>query len=295
MSPSGDQMSPELKDLVADTREQSENKVNDVLSKLKDLVGRTSLGDQRDLEACKLSLYSHGVLQYCSSSLKFSPAKIHGGYAVLTQMADLLSTCCVGLGAFRDMEVFSHEFLPSVVESLLFLAERLMNRALRDKAHNEIIRLFRKVFDSIGWLLRAHTHLIHHVLGSKHYENIQICEDDDVSFVTVTMWNNIFRANGAVVAEMGNRALTDIMDDIVYKMSSSSNPVIGRAAVKTLVLIMDHSSSTHQLIHRRYRGLADLAVKDWRGKGFDSVLDQLIDHLRSDVPWRDTKSTYDDS
>jgi len=56
---------------------------------------------------------------------------------------------------------------------------------------------------------------------------------------------------------MGNRALTDIMDDIVYKMSSSSNPVIGRAAVKTLVLIMDHSSSAHQLIHRRYRGTID--------------------------------------
>uniref|UniRef100_A0A8C1APA7 IQ motif containing B1 n=2 Tax=Cyprinus carpio TaxID=7962 RepID=A0A8C1APA7_CYPCA len=293
MGPSGDKISPELKDLVADTREKPENKVNDVLSKLKDLVGRKSLGDQRDLEACKQSLYSHGVLQYCSSSLRFSPAKIHGGYAVLTQMADLLSTCCVGLGAFRDMDVFSHDFLPSVVESLLFLADRLMNRALRDKAHNEIIRFFRKVFDSIGWLLRQ---INHHkmFLRSKHYENIQICEDDDVSIVTVTMWNNIFRANGAVVAEMGNRALTEIMDDIVYKMSSCSNPVIGRAAVKTLVLIMDHSSSTHQLIHRRYRGLADLAVKDWRGKGFDSVLDQLIDHLRSDVPWRDTKESSEE-
>ncbi|XP_043098063.1 IQ calmodulin-binding motif-containing protein 1-like [Puntigrus tetrazona] len=283
MGPSGDEMSPELKDLVADIREQSENKVNDVYSKLKGLVGRKSLGDQRDLEACKQSLYSHGVLRYCSSTLRFSPAKIHGGYAVLTQMADLLSTCCVGLGAFRDVEVFSHEFLPSVVESLLFLADCLMNRALRDKAHNEMIRLFRKVFDSIGWLLRAHTHLLHHVLRSKHYENIQICEDDDISIVTLTMWNNIFRANGVVVSEMGARALTDIMDDIVYKMSSSSNPVIGRAAVKTLVLILDHSSSTHQLIHRRYRGLADLAVKDWRGKGFDSVLDQLIDHLQTDT------------
>ncbi len=41
------------------------------------------------------------------------------------------STCCVGLGAFSDVEVFSHEFLPSVVESLVFLADRLMNRALR--------------------------------------------------------------------------------------------------------------------------------------------------------------------
>ncbi|KAK2888897.1 hypothetical protein Q8A67_014272 [Cirrhinus molitorella] len=294
MGSSGDAINPELKDLVADTRERNENKVNDVLSKLKDFVARKSLGDQRDLEACKQSLYCHGVLQYCSSSLRFSPAKIQGGYAVLTQMADLLSTCCVGLGAFRDMEVFSHEFLPCVVENLLFLAERLMNRALRDKAHNEMIRLFRKVFDSLGWLLRAHTHLIHQVLRSKHYESIQICEDDDVSVVTVTFWNNIFRANGAVVDEMGNRALTDIMDDTVYKMSSSSNPVIGRAAVKTLVLIMDYSSSTHQLIHRRYRGLADLAVKDWRGKGFDSVLDQLIDHLQSDVPWRHTKESSEE-
>lgn len=35
MGPSGDKMSPELKDLVADSREKSENKVNDVLSKLK--------------------------------------------------------------------------------------------------------------------------------------------------------------------------------------------------------------------------------------------------------------------
>ncbi len=37
--------------------------------------------------------------------------------------------------------------------------------------------------------------MIFSVLRSKHYENIQICEDDDVSIVTVTMWNNIFRAN----------------------------------------------------------------------------------------------------
>uniref|UniRef100_A0A672PD47 Uncharacterized protein n=1 Tax=Sinocyclocheilus grahami TaxID=75366 RepID=A0A672PD47_SINGR len=175
---------------------------------------------------------------------------------------DSRSTCCVGLGAFRDVEVFSHEFLPTVVESLLFLADRLMNRALPDKAYNEMICLFRKVFDSIGWLLRVHTHLIHHVLRSKHNESFQICEDDDVSIVTVIMWNNIFQGK-RVQQKMGNRALTDIMDDIVYKMSSSSNPVIGRAAVKTLVLIMDHSSSTHQLIHRRYRGLADLAEKDW--------------------------------
>lgn len=178
-----------------------------------DVVDRKSLGDQRDLEECKRTLYTHGVLQYCSSSLRFSPAQIQGGCAVLTQMADILryfeviwtcrflcavlwslnvcwclcSSCCVGLGSFRGMEVFSHQFLPPVAENLLFLADRLMNRALRvrsrewrrvittmnikchfslqqDKAQNEMIRLFRRVFDSIGWLLRAHRHLSHHGL-----------------------------------------------------------------------------------------------------------------------------------
>ncbi|XP_065150064.1 IQ calmodulin-binding motif-containing protein 1-like [Paramisgurnus dabryanus] len=290
----GDEINPEYRDLVADTREQSDKKILGVHSKLKDLLNRKSLGDQRDLEECKRSLYSYGVLHYCSSSLRFSPTKIQGGYAVLTQMADLLSSCCVGLGSFRGMEMFSHEFLPSVVENLLFLADRVMNRALQDKAQNEMIRLFRKVFDSIGWLLRAHRHLSHHVLRSKHYERVQMCEDDDISVVSVTMWNEIFRADRAVIDEMGIRALTGILDDIVYKMSSSSNPVIGRAAVKTLVQIMDHSMATRQLVHRRYRGLGDLAVKDWRGKGFDAALDQLIDRLQSGASWRDTEESSEE-
>ncbi len=38
MGPSGDRMSPELRDLVADTRDKSENKVIDVLSKLKGIM-----------------------------------------------------------------------------------------------------------------------------------------------------------------------------------------------------------------------------------------------------------------
>ncbi|TRY99953.1 hypothetical protein DNTS_031010, partial [Danionella cerebrum] len=125
---------------------------------------------------------------------------------------------------------------------------------------------------------------------SKHYESAQICEDDDIASATLTMWYNIFRTNSAALAEMGNRALTDIMDDLVYKMSSSSNPVIGRTAVKTLALILDQSSSSRELVRRRYRGLAHLAEKDWRGKGFDSTLDQLQDQLQSDYFCKELKN-----
>lgn len=54
------------------------------------LLGRKSLGDQKDLEKCKQDLFNHRVLDYCSAALKFNPAKIHGSYSSLTQMADVL-------------------------------------------------------------------------------------------------------------------------------------------------------------------------------------------------------------
>lgn len=57
---------------------------------LTELLGRKSVGDQRDLEQCKQDLYHHSILAYCSAALKFNPAKIEGDYVSLTQMADII-------------------------------------------------------------------------------------------------------------------------------------------------------------------------------------------------------------
>lgn len=94
-----------------------------------------------------------------------------------------------------------------------------------------MIRLLRNVFNSLGWFLRAHTHLIPRgtarwfqdsseyarllwdemhcvrltscllssylssVLVSKHYESVQMSDDDEVSAVILTAWYNLFRTN----------------------------------------------------------------------------------------------------
>ncbi|KAF5898728.1 IQ calmodulin-binding motif-containing protein 1, partial [Clarias magur] len=272
----------ELKILVTETAEET---FMEVLSKLKELLGRKSVGDQKDLEKSKQELYSARVLHYCSAALRFNPAKITGSYASITQMADILSTCCVGIGSVTEREVFHRQFLPSVTENILFLANRIMNRAIRDKGQTELIRLFRNVFNSLSWLLRAHTHLIPRVLDSKYYESVQMSDDDEVSAVILTMWYNLFRTNSDVVSEMTSKALYSITDDVVYKMSSSSNPVIGSAAVKTLLLITEQKSPSVSLqLHEHYKGLDDMVQKDWWGKGFDAALRQLIHRLHSEDP-----------
>ncbi|KAI5108742.1 IQ motif containing B1 [Silurus meridionalis] len=270
----------ELKSLIYTNTEET---FLEVLSRLKDILGRKSVGDQKDLEECKQNLYNLGVLRYCSAALKFNPAKVLGSYASITQMADLLSTCCVGNGSVGEQDVFRRQFLPSVTDDILFLAHRIMNRAVPDKGQSEMIRLFRNVYNSLSWLLRAHTHLIPCVLHSKHYESVQMSDDDEVSAVILTMWYNLFRTNSAVVSEMESKALHSITDDIVYKMSSSSNPVIGSTAVKILLLITEQKSCSESLqLHERYKGLDDMVLKDWRGKGFDAALMQLIHHLQSE-------------
>ncbi|KAK3575462.1 hypothetical protein QTP86_026846 [Hemibagrus guttatus] len=281
----------ELKNLVS---EKSEETFMEVLSKLKDLLGRKSLGDQKDLEKCKQDLYYNRVLDYCSAALKFNPAKIQGSYSSMTQMADILSTCCVGLGSVRERDVFHRQFLPAVTDSILFLAQRIMNRAIRqDKGRTQMIRLFRNVFNSLSWLLRAHPHLILCVLDSKYYERVQMSDDDEVSAGILTMWYNLFRTNSAAVSEMATKALYTIMDDVVYKMSSSSNPVIGSAAVKILLLITEQKSPSVSLqLYKRYKGLDDMVQKDWRGKGFDAALKQLIHRLQAEDPEKHTQAQY---
>lgn len=59
----------------------------------------------------------------------------------------------------------------------------------------------------------------------------------------------------AVVPDLAATALYSITDDVVYKMSSSSNPVIGSAAVKILLLILEQKGpSVSPQLHERYKG-----------------------------------------
>ncbi|XP_026876570.2 IQ calmodulin-binding motif-containing protein 1 isoform X1 [Electrophorus electricus] len=280
-----DDVTSNLQSLVAENSERSFTKV---LAALSDLLERKCVADQRELERCKQELYHSGVLAYCSAALKLSPAHIEGGHASVTRMADILSACCVGIGPVSDTEGFRHQFLPSVTEHLLYLAHRLVSRAIGERKI-QMIRLFRKVFDSLMWILRAYSHLIPCVLQSKHYESVQMTEDDEVSAVTLMMWYNLFRANSTLVSEMGNNPLTSVTDEVVYKMSSSSNPVIGGTAVKVLLLIIEQHRPCIRLLHKHYKGLQELVWKDWRGKGFDSALELLVNQLQPESPEKVSK------
>ncbi|XP_010884419.2 IQ calmodulin-binding motif-containing protein 1 [Esox lucius] len=273
-----------LQELVASTNVKPEQKVTQILSKLQDIMNRRSAQDDRDLGAFKNDLFRHGILQYCAEdALKLNYAKVEGGYATATSLAEILSSCCVGVNLGRHSEAFHTKLLPSVTDSLLSLANRLMNRALAENGQPDMFRLFKKVMDSVCWLLKAHGHLATQVLLSDHYERILMSEEERVGAVCVLLWHQLLSANSDLVADLKKDPLSVMLDDVVYRMANTSDPTVGRAAIRILLLVAQQQDSALQFIIQRFKGLEGMVGHEWRGRGLDEEVDQLIKLLQRKV------------
>eukprot|EP00063_Salmo_salar_P033081 XP_014007916.1 PREDICTED: IQ calmodulin-binding motif-containing protein 1-like isoform X5 [Salmo salar] len=144
-----------------------------------------------------------------------------------------------------------------------------------------MFRFFRKVMDSVCWLLKAHGHLATQVLQSDHYERMLMSEEERVGTVCVSLWHQLLTANSELVAGLGKGPLSVILDDV---MAHTSNPAVGGAAIRTLLLVARQQESALQLIIHRFKGLEGMIGREWRGRGFDEEVDQLIKLLHREVP-----------
>uniref|UniRef100_A0A4W6C5L1 Uncharacterized protein n=1 Tax=Lates calcarifer TaxID=8187 RepID=A0A4W6C5L1_LATCA len=217
--------------------------------------------DSSALIRVKSRLYHSGVLSHCSRS----SGRILSVCLPVCLPVCLLSSCCVGVDPGERSKAFHRLFLPSVMDGLLSLASQLMRRS-------ECLSVFRKVMDSAGWLLRAHTQLTTQVLSSVHYEQIQMCDEATVS-VVLTQAQDIFR--------LSDDSVLLLLNDVVGQLAVSSDSAVGVASVRLILLMANQLQLRLQPLLLRFRGLDSLLDKDWRGQGFDQEVDQLISLIQS--------------
>ncbi|CAK6979256.1 IQ calmodulin-binding motif-containing protein 1-like isoform X1 [Scomber scombrus] len=219
------------------------------------------------LISVKSQLYRSGVLRHCVRLLSLDPRTLRSNWSAVASLAQLTSSCCVGAELGEQSQAFHRLFLPSVMDALLSLASQLMRQSES---------LFRKVMDSVGWLLRAHTQLTTQVLSSAHYERIQMCDDVKVSLLCVQMWIQTCTASSDFLSGLSDDSVLLLLNEAVGQLAVSSEPVVGGASVKLILLMANQLQRRLQHLLRSFRGLDSLLDKDWRGRGFDEDLDQLI-------------------
>ncbi|XP_039462429.1 IQ calmodulin-binding motif-containing protein 1 isoform X1 [Oreochromis aureus] len=228
-----------------------------------------------ELARLKSQLYLSGVLIHCIHVLSLHPSSLWGDLSAAATLAHLTSSCCVGVEPGPHSETFHRLFLPSVVDALLSLAAQLVNRA-------ENVSLFRKVMDSVGWLLAAHTHLTEKVLSSIHYEQIQVCDDVNVSLLCVQMWIQTCTANSDFLSGLSDDSILLLLNEAIGQLALSSDSTVGGASVRLILLMASQLGRCLRPLLLSFRGLDSLLHKDWRGRGFDRGIDQLIALIQSE-------------
>ncbi|XP_027493058.1 IQ calmodulin-binding motif-containing protein 1 isoform X1 [Corapipo altera] len=272
---------PQVVALAAQITESGEQDIPLLLLKLKGVLSSPSLGCEESKQM-KQDIYDYGLTQYCLLVLRQDHSRLQGGWATAAQLAEILSHCCVGLEMKEDPEEFYKKFLPSATDNLLVLGKRLQARfirAIKDKEKQDFLHWFQTVTNAICWLLDGHIQLAACVLQNDCFLQLLITDDVETAIIMMSVLHNILRINSSVFLQVDKATLHSILDELVYKLSSTTNPAVGSAATKLLLVVAKLSKQLVQLLTARYKGLKGLLNKQWTGKGFDRELNQLLDML----------------
>ncbi|NXY48949.1 IQCB1 protein, partial [Ceuthmochares aereus] len=265
---------PRVLALAAQVTESREQDIPLLLLELKGILNSASLGCEES-KKIKQDIYSYDLTRYCMLVLRQDHSRLRGGWATAAQLAEILSHCCVGLEVKEDPEEFYTKFLPSVIDNLLFLGRRLQARfirAIKDEEKQDFLRWFRLVTDAICWLFSGHVQLAACVLQNDHFQQLLITDDVETAVIMMSVLHSVLKVNRLV----DEKTLHSVLDELVYRLSSTTNPVIGSAATKLLLLVAKFCKQLVKLLTTRYKGLKRLLSKQWTGKGFDTDLSQLL-------------------
>ncbi|KAJ0062574.1 hypothetical protein NL108_017836, partial [Boleophthalmus pectinirostris] len=143
------------------------------------------------------------------------------------------------------------------------------------------LHLLKKVLDSVGWILQTHNRLTTQVLSSVHYEQLQMSDEASVSLLCVQLWTHTCSSSRDFVSRLSDESVTLLLNDIIGQLAVSSEARVGGASVRLLLLLAGELRGRLPPLLRAFRGLDRLLSNDWRGRGFDQEVDQLIKIVQS--------------
>ncbi|XP_073503614.1 IQ calmodulin-binding motif-containing protein 1 [Phyllobates terribilis] len=273
---------PRILELAAKLTESSTGSDPILLLTLRDILSAAS--GREELQKLKEDSYSYGLVQYCVLVLKQDYSRVHGGWMTAAALADVLSKCCVGLDPKIDADDFYSKLLPSAALNMLVLGRRIQARFVRsvkEEESGELLRGFRLVMDSLCCLSSGHMLLAELVFRQEHFLQLLMTDDVESGTAVMSVLQAILRANSSVLRQIPDVTLHPILDELVYKLSATSNPVTGSSATRSLLQMVESSPHIVQMVGTRYKGLRSLLSKQWTGKGFGQELSRLLDILYS--------------
>ncbi|XP_066203046.1 IQ calmodulin-binding motif-containing protein 1 isoform X2 [Saccopteryx leptura] len=271
---------PRILSLAAEVAKSPEQNVPIILLKLKEIINNTPLGSS-ELKKVKQDIYCYDLIRYCLLVLSQECSRIQGGWTTISQLAQILSHCCVGLEPGEDAEEFYNELLPSAAENFLVLGRQLQTcfiNAAKGEEKKELLHFFQIVTDSLFWLVGGHVQLIQNVLRSDNFLHLLQTDNVQIGSTVMTMLQNILQINSGDLLRIEAKTLHSILDEVIFKLLSTPSPVLRSIATKLLLLMAESHQEILILLRLSacYKGLRSLLNKKEPGTEFCPEFRQLI-------------------
>ncbi|KAB1283472.1 IQ calmodulin-binding motif-containing protein 1 [Camelus dromedarius] len=278
MKPTG--TDPRILSLAAEVANSPEQNVPVILLRLKaknkyilfpfalEIMNNTPLGSS-ELKKIKQDIYCYDLIQYCLLVLSQDCSRIQGGWTTISQLTQILSHCCVGLEPGEDAEEFYNELLPSAAENFLILGRRLQT-----------------CFINASKNLNLFFFSLYLVLQSDHFLHLLQTDNVQIGSTVMTMLQSILQIKSGDLLRIEVKTLHSILDEVVFKLLSTTSPVIRSTATKLLLLMAESHQEILILLRLSacYKGrLRSLLNKQEPGTEFTQELRQLIALLSPNV------------
>uniref|UniRef100_A0A6I8P523 IQ motif containing B1 n=1 Tax=Ornithorhynchus anatinus TaxID=9258 RepID=A0A6I8P523_ORNAN len=274
-------LDPRVRRLAAEVAESPEQDVPTALLKLEAILQDAPSGSGQ-LQALQRDARDYDLIAFCILVLRRDYSGTPGGWTTPARLARIVSHCCVGLEPEESAEEFYHKSLPSAVDNCLLLGRRLQERyirAIKEEERAEFLRCFLTVMDSLCCLLGGHRKLSKFVLRNDHFLQLLLTDDVETGVAVVTMLQSVLQANREEPLGTEEEILDPILDELVFKLSSSTHPAVGRVCTQALLSVAESQAAGGPSLAARYKGLHSVLREQWTGRGFGPELSRLLEVL----------------
>ncbi|KAK2176926.1 hypothetical protein NP493_630g00039 [Ridgeia piscesae] len=264
--------------LAADISYADEKSIPRLLLQIQEILDSFNLGSPQQIQA-KLDLWSYDILEVIVVTLKQDFSKLLNGWTTAAKLATILAQSCIGLEP-PESHNFLGVFLPSVAENLLMVSRRIQTKYIKTSSvledmRQELLTSFKAILDAVNLLFSAYQFLTTHVLCSPWLLQMLITDDPGTEVVVMATIQSANRMSVGVFAQLDEKVKHQILDELVYKLSASSDINVASTTTRTVLVICDSHPPTVQLLCTRYKGLRLLLMK-WQGRGFNNYVKRLM-------------------
>lgn len=248
----------------------------------------------KEKQSARRQIWRCDLLHIIVEVLRQEFALVPGQWGTAAKLATLLTNVCVGLkpkvleqqsvsGENADQVTEYYEILlPTAVDSLLILANNLMELATAHVAKGDLRPHFLTVADALTWLCSYHQqHCIQRALQSPYLLNILISDEVVYSGTALKFMAKMLEECPGVFSLLPSETMQSVLDELVYKISSADDQS-ALPALDLLGAFVHYSVTLLDTLLLAYKGLS-VVISKWNTHRLGPNAAQLVAALEARV------------